>query len=310
MVGQDNIATTMAAYPGLILDPYRPWARPRRLDRGSPLATAASVYAEVLAEDGVSPNTVSAFETDLRLFAEAVGGDLSISEIDETHVDRFRRFLTEDRDVPCSPASMRRRLTAVQSLFRHLQSEGLVDANPVTSIPTEASPARKPIGDLLGEEETEALMAAAGAEAEQDDWRPLLLVRLLLSTGISKAECLALYVDDIDPEEQSITVGTGDRRRSLPLDPEAVHAYRHYRDSHRGEGKLFDCTGRNLEYVLTRLGRAAGLSRNPSFRILRATAAARLQQDGADNAEMANQLGISRHTWPALRRRIRRAANQ
>jgi len=300
----------MAAYPGLVLDPYRPWAHPVGLTPSSPLSTAASLFAEALAEDGVSPNTVAAFEADLRLFAEAVGGDRPISEIDEGHVERFRDFLVGERGVSCSPSSLRRRLTAVQSLFRHLLSEGLVQANPVTSINCETATVRRQRGDLLDESEAEALTRAARAESERGDWRPLLLVGLLLGTGISKAECLALHVTDVDLEAGTITVGSGDRQRSLPLNPEVVEAYQRYVESHRGEGKLFDCTGRNLEYVLTRLGRAAELSRNPSFRVLRATAAARLQQTGAGNAEVAGRLGISRHTWPALRRRIRRATSQ
>lgn len=300
----------MTAYPVPNLDPDRPWALPRPISASSPLATVISVYTETLAQEGVSPNTVSAFEADLHLFADAIGGDVPVGEINSEHAEQFRRFLTEERGVPCSPSSLRRRLTAVQSLFRHLMEEGLVQANPVVSVSVQRPRQSEPGGDLLSEEEAEALVEAAAGDAAQGDYRPLLLVTLLLSSGISKAETLALDVTDIDPETGTLTVGHDDRRRTIELDRQAVEAFLGFRESHSGEGRLFDCTGRNLEYVLARTGRGAGLSRNPSFRALRATAAARLESAGADNQEMAGRLGISRHTWPALRRRIRRASSQ
>jgi len=298
----------MTAYDELALDPYRPWALPRGLTAASPLAAAISVYTETLAQDGASPNTVSAFDADLRLFAQCVGPEVPIGSIDSRHIERFREFLTSEREVTCSPTSLRRRLTSVQSFFRFLVDEKLVSANPVQSTSIDAGATARRGADILSDDQVGALVAAGRAAAAEGDWRPLLLLSLLLCTGISKAECLALRVEDIDADAGLLNVGSGERRRSLPLDPQSVEAYRGYRQSRAAEGKLFDCTGRNLEYVLTRLGEAAGMERHPSFRSLRATAAARLHLSGSSNEDMASRLGISRHTWPALRRRIRRAS--
>ncbi len=300
----------MAAYPVLKLDPDRPWTLSPRIGASTPLATVISVYIETLAQDGVSPNTVSAFEADLRLFCDSAGMDVPIGEVGAEHGEQFRRFLTKERGVACSPSSLRRRLTAVQSLFRYLIDEGVVQANPIVSTTVQAPTPNEPGGDMLTEEEAAALVEAAAAEAGEGDWRPLLLATLLLSSGISKAEALSLDVTDIDPDSGTLSVGRDDRRRTVDLDPQVVEAFLGFRESHSGEGRLFDCTGRNLEYVLARTGRNAGLSRNPSFRALRATAAARLHDSGADNQEMAERLGISRHTWPALRRRIQRASSR
>lgn len=298
------MAGTMTAPYCIELDPHRPLAMPAGLQPGSLLSTAISVYAEVLALDGASPNTVSAFEADLRLFAESVGPDLPVEEVDAEHVERFRQFLATERDVPCSPASLRRRLTAVQSLFRFLVEEGVVATNPVESA-TAGSPTGQPrAAEPLRQDEIESLMSAARAEAAEGDWRPLLLLSLLLSTGISKAECLSLRAEDLDLEASTITVGRPARSRCLPLSAEAREAFLGYRRSYPVEGRLFGCTGRNLEYVLAATGRRAGLSRNPSFRILRATVAAGLLRQGETRQTVIDKLGISSHTWPALRRRL------
>lgn len=268
------------------------------------VSTALSVYAEALALDGASPNTVSAFEADLRLFAECVGPDLPVEEVDAEHVERFRQFLTAERDVPCSPATLRRRLTAVQSLFRFLVGEQVVAANPVDSVTAGSATGKPPAPEWLSQDEVESLMAAARAEAAEGDWRPLLLISLLLSTGASKSECLALRAQDLDLEASTITVGQPPRERSLPLSPEVREAFLAYRRSHLAEGRLFDCTGRNLEYVLAGVGRRAGLRRNPSFRVLRSTVAVRLLREGETRQAVVDRLGISAHTWPALRRRL------
>jgi integrase/recombinase XerD len=294
----------MTASYRIQLDPHRPLVTSAGLQASSPLLTAVSVYAEALAQEGASQNTVSAFEADLRLFAESAGADTPVGKVKPEHVEQFREFLTAERDVPCSPATLRRRLTAVQSLFRFLEEERVVASNPVQSTAPGPVSRRPASTSLLSEAEVEALQEAARAEAADGDWRPLLLVSLLLSTGMSKTECLGLNAEDLDLEADTITIGKPPRSRTLPLPAEVREAYLGYRKSHPSGGRLFDCTGRNLEYVLASVGRRAGLGRNPSFRILRTTAAARLLRQGEDRRSVVDRLGISPHTWPAMRRRI------
>lgn len=324
----------MTAHPSDRLAAYRPWLESAPIDGSTSLLTAISVYVESLAEEGVRPNTVAAFDADLRLFATTLDDSLAVGNLTADHLTAFRACMISEGPAQCSPASMRRRLTSVQSFYRHLAEAGILpqaalEADLTLAPPPNPEPASAPTptqqrsvaprattrarissgsvaASVIADEELDAMLAAAEEEARAGDWRPMLLLSLLLDTGMSKAECLALTSSDVDLEARTVSVGEGDSKRTLELTDRVADAYSAYMFQDRRQGgRVFNCTGRNLEYVLARLGRAAGMERNPSFRSLRATAAARMHREGAEGRDVAASLGISRHTWPALRRRIR-----
>ncbi len=289
------------------LDDHLPLAGGGELPPDAPLAVASALFVESRMRAGTGANTLTAFAADLALLAEALGPGTAVSSIGEEDIERFRHYLSEERDAPCSPRTLRRRLTSAQALFRFLAEAGAVTANPVATVAeADSKPKKRPTSPVLRSEETAQLLTAGRELAQEGDPRALLLIALLLSTGLSKSECLALRVEDFDLEEDSFRVGGGLKERVLPLSSLARQALlAHLERDTEKRGKLFNCTGRNLEYVLSRAGDRAGLSRHPSFRRLRATAAAGLYSDGLDSEAISSKLGISPHTWPALRRRLR-----
>ena len=264
---------------------------------------AASAFVEGLARSGAGGNTVAAFAADLRLFSRAVGGDKPVGDLTPDALRRFYVELQREGRGSGNSHSLRRRGTAVTALFRYLVDEGVLDDSMMVRVerPPEHATAEPPLSD----EEVAGLLDAARHISVDGDTRPLLLISLVLSTGMSKGELLELRTDDLDLEGRTLTVRRGMNERVVPLGADVGQALQGYRARRAEGGRLFPWTGRNLEYLLAHAGERAGLTRNPSFRLLRATAAARMLDSGADAEQVAEALGISKHTLPALRRRVR-----
>ncbi|MHB0877790.1 MAG: tyrosine-type recombinase/integrase [Anaerolineae bacterium] len=311
------------------LDDFAPrWLSPG-VSRTTPLVVAASAFVEHLGRSGASANTVAAFAADLRLFCRAAGCDQPVGELTRSQVEAFYADLLGGEDGRCSSRSLRRRATALQALFRFLAEEGAVDV--ALTEPVARPPEQAEVEPPLSEDEVASLLAAARQLSGEGDPRALFLALLVLGTGLSKRECIDLRAEDFDLTADTLTIhavvrgasaearpqgpkqeGTADdaeatsarRDRALPLSPEMKQAFLSFRERCPGDGRLFSCTGRNLEYVLARAGSRAGLSRNPSFRLLRATAVCRMLARGGDARHVVDTLGISPATWPAVRRRV------
>lgn len=294
----------------LLFSEYLPqWQHPP-LSPDTPIAVVVSRFAESVRQSGTGENTASAFEADMNLFVQALGGSFPAGQLGAAELRRFYHYLTRERDIPCSPRSLRRRHTTLSAFFRFLQEEQILEHVPDTHPDVEpVTPLRKhPAVPLLTDAEIRRLYEEARRLLIEGNSRPLLLFSLLLSTGMSKNECLALRVENFDLEGNQLQLGEGDTSRTVPLSAESREALLAYLSEETSKHTtVFDCTGRNLEYVLADLGQRAGLSQNPSFRILRFAAAKRMLDSQLDTETIVQTLGISPHTWPAMRRRIIKA---
>ena len=106
-----------------------------------------------------------------------------------------------------------------------------------------AAAMRLPALDASGfaEDEIDKLVSVARDylwDRKQPDARPYLLISLLLQTGIKKAECDNMLVEDIDLSEPQAPVAViryaeernAHKNRRLPLDPNILPALRQYLD--------------------------------------------------------------------------------
>jgi len=120
---------------------------------------------------------------------------------------------------------------------------------------------RRALAQLGGADQPRQLLSAP-----KPDPRPPLLVSLLLTTGINKSECMAIRLDDIDlahPDQPFVVIRYDDPRRwhkerKLRLPPDFPNTYNAYVEHYQPRERLFECTARNLEYVLADVARLAG----------------------------------------------------
>ncbi len=265
----------------------------------STLLELLPAFLDHLRERSLAANTVRCLANDVELLARHLGEDTPVSKCSTA---RLRQYLAHlDHEEGLSAKSLQRRTTTLKTLFGWLEGIGAISVDPAAALEQTPSPVRLP--QVLTPAERDRLTTAAREllQGSDADARPYLLVALLLSTGMTKTELLNLGLDDFYLDDmpavviQPATRGDHPRYLRLPDDlPAVVNAYlRQYHPRKR----LFECTGRNLEYVLDDLRKRAGIRRRVGFRVLRWTSAVDSLRAGMDPETLRTRLGLAEATW-------------
>ena len=91
------------------------------------LPTAINAWEMFLFDQGRSPNTIKAFLSDVRLLNRYLPPDQAIGTITTEQLNKFFEWMEKERDIPCSPKTLSRRITSVKSFFRWLHQFGTIN---------------------------------------------------------------------------------------------------------------------------------------------------------------------------------------
>jgi integrase/recombinase XerD len=286
------------------------------LTRESPLRAAIGGFHAYMIRKGFTENTIKAFLNDLRILTRHLGEDRPLSQIGTSELNDFLTYLRYYRGVPCNPKSYARRLTTLKVFFGWLAEEGIIPSDPAA--PLIHQRASTPLPQILYENQLEKLLKATEGMMHTDkpDVRPHLLVTLLLQTGIKKSECMAIQLNDIDTSEPKAPVlyirysnpKMKHKERKLRLSADFVSILHQYLAQYQPKERLFECTARNLEYVLDNVARLAGLE-TISFEILRWTCAVRDYKAGMPPDKLRQKLGLSKITWQEASENLKKLAS-
>jgi integrase len=284
-------------------------------------------FEKHLARRPLSDNTRKAFMGDARIFArfvqsgpdgmDAPAADARVVALSSITADHIKAFLTyqERSAIAKSPKSIERRLTSIKVLFKWLREAGHLALDPAEGVAYK--PFTDPLPEYLNDEEATAALRAARqvAAGERLEMRPLTAIMLVLETGIKKGECLALTVDDVERDEAgqaSIWVRYEKQHlqfkdRKLPISADCLQVVDSHIEHYESTGKLFDCTGRNLEYIFNRkIAPLAGMQAL-TFEMLRWTCAVRDYRAGALNSEQLQvKYGLSPIGWTEMEAKLAR----
>ena len=144
----------------------------------SPAINAWEVY---LYDQGRSPNTVKAFLSDVRLLNQFLPSDKTLESMTTEELNRFFHWMEKERDIPCSPKTLARRITSTKSFFRWLHQHGVLIIDPAEKVLQRS--AISPLPQVLTEEEYNASLLAADRHrrGRKPDARPYPLLILLES---------------------------------------------------------------------------------------------------------------------------------
>jgi integrase/recombinase XerD len=284
------------------------------------LVAAITAYHEQMKRLNWSQYTLQAFGGDLNLFRKHVGDNIAINAITSETIQKFLDWLRYERGVPCKPKSHQRRLTTLKVFFAWLKQTKVLADDPAA--PIAHIPVTSPLPEILYDDQIAKLLAHArtlfSANAPRSDPRPLLLVTLLLSTGIKKSEAMAIRLSDLDaanPQNAALFVRYDDakkrhKERKLKLSPEFATTLPHYIAQYTPRAHLFECTSRNLEYVLADMAKITGLGNTVSFESLRWTCAVQDYKNGMPEDHIRQKLGLSTITWEEDGERLKRLAGK
>ena len=179
----------------------------------------------VLSLTAASPNTVSAYQRDVRLFVEWVDrhGVKAPSQVTKQHIRSYVAFLTTSK---LARRSISRKKAALTRYFGWLSRNRKVKVDPTVGVKTPSDKGRLP--KVLTAEQLHALLEHHPQEHPR--WRHLrddAVAEMLYGSGLRVSELCSLDVDSIDARRGVVRVmGKGNKERQVPVSKPAVDAVR------------------------------------------------------------------------------------
>ncbi len=264
----------------------------------------------VLATKRQSAHTALAYARDLGQFfafmAQHMGQAPSLRLLAEITLSDFRSWLASLRAAGLKASSTARAVSAVRTLFRHLERRELVvnEAIGVLRAPKIPHGVPKPI------ELTKAKsVAGMASDLAVEPWiaaRDSAILTLLYGCGLRLGEALSLSIDDFPPLDQAKTAilrvtGKGNKERMVPVLPVVIEALALYVGTCpypiKPGGPLFlgakggALSPRIVQLVMERLRGALGLGDSATPHALRHSFASHLLGAGGDLRAIQDLLG-------------------
>ncbi len=291
--------------------PFPPLTRTNPLTDQTSLAGCSLPYQQHLKLQGKSNYTITCFLSDLKMFSDYIGRDTPVGRLSKEQLtDWLMKLKFGTKGHTPAPKTMARRVTFLKNFFSWLARDGVIREDPSANLVLERP--LPPLPELLFDDEVQRLLAAAAEDA-----RCHCLVYLVLHAGLKKEEVMGLKLDHIDlSNEQApmITVhfpastGKQHRERRLTLPAAFTTILRQYLNKYHPTNELFPCTDRNLNYILARAVKAAGIKKRVTLQLLRDTFAVQQLRSGVTPEALREKLGLSEEAWLESREKYRRLA--
>jgi len=244
-----------------------------------------------------SPNTLLAYTTDLREFADFLKerGKTAVSDFTRHNVRAWLALMQSD--LP-KRNTVLRKVSALRSFAAWLEENEISPENPflLLSLPRK----EKLLPRFLSEDEVFSLSRAARAD-DKSGPRNFALAELMYSSGLRRAEVSGLNAGDVDFMGGYVRVmGKGSKERIVPVGDSALAALRAYlagRGNVIAGAPLFlnknrkRLTGHGIALTLKTSARRAGAARHVTPHMLRHSFATHLLDRGADLRGVQEMLG-------------------
>lgn len=256
-----------------------------------------------------NPRTRRAYQSDLQDFTTFIGiaQPEQFRQVTRAHVIAWRKQL-EGRTL--APATIRRKLAALSSLFEYLCECNAVVTNPVKGTKRPKVESQEGKTPALGDHQARALLDAPDPSTLKGK-RDRALLSVLLFHGLRREELCTLKVGDLHSRRGVAHLriyGKGGKLRYVPLHPgtaglidmyleaaghrgqELQALFRPLRDGRRAPGQALTADG--VYKLVTSYGAAAKIDlQGLSPHALRATAATNALDHQADIAKVQEWLG-------------------
>jgi integrase/recombinase XerC len=206
---------------------------------GSELTTAIEDFLGDRARRNDSPHTLRNYGADLREFIDYFSPPGAepppLADIDLLSLREWLAHLYQ-RDQ--KPATIRRKLASLRSLFRFLSREHRIERDPARLLRLPRMP--KTLPDVPNTEVTNALVDGVSREDLERPFpaRDRLLLELLYGCGLRISEAVGLNLEDFDRGERWVRVrGKGRKERQVPYGSKAADALDLYIEARISEGQ-------------------------------------------------------------------------
>ncbi|MDP9055625.1 MAG: tyrosine recombinase XerC [Acidobacteriota bacterium] len=192
----------------------------------SELSQAIEDFLGERARRNDSPHTLRNYGADLREFLEYLSPpDTEPPAPSQIDLLCLREWLGHLYSREQQPATIRRKLASLRSLYRFLSLEHRVERDPARLLRLPKMPSALP--EVPNTEVTNAILDGVGREEFERPFpvRDRLLLELLYGCGMRISEAMGLNLEDFDRSERWVRVrGKGKKERQVPYGSKAAEA--------------------------------------------------------------------------------------
>jgi integrase/recombinase XerC len=210
----------------------QPVSADRQLPRGHLLVLNRS-FRRTLEAENKSPRTIEAYTDAVRLLAtycQAHGHPVLAGELQREHVQLF----IADQLARWKPATAHNRYRGLHAFFKWAVAEGDLEASPMGGMRPPQLP-EQPV-EVVGPEHLARLLKACEGR-DFASRRDTAVILLLVDTGMRRAECAGMTLDDVDLDQRIVWVlGKGRQPWALPIGrttAQPLDRYLRAREGHR-----------------------------------------------------------------------------
>jgi integrase/recombinase XerC len=200
-------------------------------------------------EKNYSPHTLNAYSKDIHDFQEHCSNHYQLENINEVNYPMIRNWIVLLVEQGVSNRSVNRKISSLKSYYKFLLKVGDIEHNPLAK--HRALKAEKKIQVPFSENEMAQVLNSIEYDEGFLGWRDKLIVEMLYTTGIRRAELINLKLGDIDLSSMTIKVlGKRNKERILPLMPNLVQTIESYLEERK---TIAEAVGKDY-FLLTKTG--------------------------------------------------------
>ncbi len=178
-------------------------------------------------EKRFSAHTVEAYEHDLEQFRDYLAENFNLSELPAISHFHVRSWLASVKDNKVKARTINRKMSSLNSFYKFLQKNGVVEKNPVKMLHAQRLPERLPV--YLKETETEDLLNTIEFEPGFKGLTDKLICELFYVTGMRRDELRQIRESDIEWGLKQIRItGKGNKERLVPASEALLDSLREY----------------------------------------------------------------------------------
>lgn len=180
-------------------------------------------------EKRVSPNTVLAYQNDLKQFQVFIQQTFQVSDLEIADYSLIRSWVIQLVDDGIESRSVNRKIASLRAFYKFLLRKHLIDKDPLLKI--KALKTKKHLPSFVKEGEMIKVLDHQQFENTLEGWRNKLVLELFYGTGMRLTELLNLKENQIDLINRTVKVlGKRNKERVIPFASNLVSIVESYRE--------------------------------------------------------------------------------
>ncbi|PWL37419.1 integrase [Flagellimonas aquimarina] len=178
-------------------------------------------------EKNYSQHTIGAYEKDVTEFSEFCAAHYNMATIIEVNYSIIRSWIVFMSNAGVTNRTINRKISSLRAYYRFLQKINQISVSPL--VKHKALKTNKKIEVPFSEKEMEKILSEIPFNNDFEGVRDKLIIELLYTTGIRRAELVGLQLKDINNSNNTLKVlGKRNKERILPLLTSTVYMLQEY----------------------------------------------------------------------------------